>query len=113
MEKYDIHIALLLPGQTRWGSTYYCIKNLMKTKVALCNTLTLHEKGIEMDLLIKQKILNDFFWQELQILCNFLEPFVKFINQLQSDQSKLSTAYSNLQKIKQLIVQNSEIPNDV
>jgi len=65
------------------GSAYYCIKNLIKTKVALCNTL--YKEGIEMDLLIKQKILNDFFWQELQILCNFLELFVKFINQLQSD----------------------------
>ncbi len=83
----------------------------MKTKVALCNTF--HEEEIEIDLLIKQKILDDFFWQELQILCNFLEPFVKFINQLQSDQPRLFTAYSNLQKIEQLIVQNSEIPNDI
>ena len=49
----------------------------------------------------------------MRILCDFLEPFVKFINQLQSDQPRLSTAYSNLQKIEQLIVQNSEIPNDV
>ena len=72
----------------------------MKTKVALCNIL--HEEGIEMDLLIKQKILDDFFWRDLQILCNFLEPFVKFIDQLQSDQPRLSTAYSNLRKIEQL-----------
>ena len=63
----------------------------MKIKVALCNTL--HEEGIEMDLLIKQKILDDIFQQELQILCNFLELFVKFINQLQSDQPRLSIAY--------------------
>ncbi len=97
MKKYSIHIALLLPEQTRWGSAYYCIKNLMKTKVALCNTL--HEEGIEIDLLIKQKIFNDFFWQELQILCNFLESFVKFINQLQSNQPRLSIAYSNLEKL--------------
>ena len=66
-----------------------------------------------MNLQVKQKILDDSFWQNLRILCDFLELFVKFINQLQSDQPRLSTAYSNLQKIEQLIVQNSEIPNDV
>jgi len=66
-----------------------------------------------MNLQVKQKILDDSFWQNLRILCDFLELFVKFINQLQSDQPRLSTAYSNLQKIEQLIVQNSEIPNDI
>jgi hypothetical protein len=111
MEKYGTHIALLLPGRTRWGSAYYCIRSLIKTKVALLNTL--YEEEIEVDLQIKQKILDDSFWQNLRILCDFLEPFVKFINQLQSDQPRLSTAYSNLRKIEQLITQNSEIPNDV
>jgi len=45
-------------------------------------------------------------------LCNFFEPFITFINQLQSDQSRLSTAYIQLKSIENSILQNIEITND-
>ena len=43
---------------------------------------------------------------------DFFEPFIKFINQLQSDQPRLSIAYIQLKSIENDILQNIEIAND-
>jgi len=45
-------------------------------------------------------------------LCDFFELFIKFINQLQSDQPRLLTVYIQLKSIENGILQNIEIVND-
>ena len=108
-EKYGIYITLLLPEVTRQGSAYYCLTNLLKTKIAIQNSI--HEE-FQIKEEIKQQIINFEFWKDAKVLCNFFEPFITFINQLQSDQSRLSTAYIQLKSIENGILQNIEIAND-
>ena len=45
-------------------------------------------------------------------MCDFFESFIKFINQLQSNQPRLLTAYIQLKSIENGILQNIEIAND-
>jgi len=108
-EKYGSHIALLLPGATRWGSAYYCLVNLLKTKVAIQNSIHEEFRIVEE---INGQINNFEFWRNAKILCEFLEPFVKFINHLQSDQPRLSSVYIQLKSIENRILQNIEIAPD-
>lgn len=108
-EKYGACVTLLLPGVTRWGSAYYCLTNLLKTKTAIQNSI--HEE-FQIREEIKQQIINFEFWKDAKVLCDFFEPFIKFINQLQSDQPRLSTAYIQLKLIENCVLQNIEIAND-
>lgn len=108
-EKYGAHIALLLPGATRWGSAYYCLLNLLKTKTAIQNSI--HEE-YQITEEINGQINNIEFWKNAKILCEFLRPFVKFINYLQSDQPRMSSAYIELKLIENCILQNIEITHD-
>src|SRR5688572_6922546 len=108
-EKYEAYVTLLLPGVTRWGSAYYCLTNLLKTKTAIQNSI---HKEFQIREEIKQQIINFEFWRDAKVLCDFFEPFIKFINQLQSDQPRLSTAYIQLKLIENCVLQNIEITND-
>src|SRR5205807_2652254 len=75
-EEYGSHIALLLPKATRWGSAYYCLINLLKSKTAILNSIHEEFQIIEE---INGQINNFEFWRNAKILSEFLEPFVKFI----------------------------------
>ncbi|CAG8739958.1 7474_t:CDS:2, partial [Ambispora leptoticha] len=110
LEVYNKYISLLLLGDTRWGSTFYAANNLLKTKIAI-QKITL-EDNIKISDEIKDKILSDNFWINLKILHNFLSPFTTFLRKLQTDQPTLSTAYSELCKLKISISENTEISDD-
>ncbi|CAG8822799.1 19494_t:CDS:1, partial [Gigaspora rosea] len=95
---------------TRWGSVFYAANNLLETKAAI-QKMTL-EDNIKISNEIKTKILSDNFCLNLKILCNFLLPFATFLKKLQADQPILSTAYSELCKLKISISENTEISDD-
>ncbi|CAI2163552.1 6977_t:CDS:2 [Funneliformis geosporum] len=92
MEKYNTHIALLLPEQTRWGSAYYCISNLLKTKLLKIEKSIVQNSEIPKN--IQQKAIefgksqwNDFLYNPIiMVACN-LDPYYRdeLLNPTQSD----------------------------
>ncbi len=76
-KEYGKKITLALPVDTHWGSSFYCIDSLLQTKKAMRGLLA--EDHLEIDEAIRHNINNNSFWNNLQHLRNFLNPFVKFI----------------------------------
>jgi len=76
-EKYNKTISLLLPGETRWGSHFYSLNNLLSTKSAIQSILV--EDNVTLPEELKQKIISNDFWTNVKKLKNLLEPFVNFL----------------------------------
>ena len=110
MEKYRHTIALVLTIDTRWGSAFYCIDHILQTKAALRSILA---EEIEINEDIVLNLSNESFWKNLKDLHNLLKPFVIFINQLESDEPFLSSAFVKLQKLESEIKNNAIIPKQV
>lgn len=108
-DKYGKEIGLSLPVETRWLSTYQCLDNIFKSKMAM---MALLGEDIVLEHEIKVKILDDIFWANLKDLRDFLLPFIVFIQQLEQDDPYLSTAFINLRKIEIQIKNNTKIPSD-
>ncbi|CAG8471979.1 1015_t:CDS:2, partial [Scutellospora calospora] len=49
----------------------------------------------------------------LKKLWDFLEPFINFIHCLESDEPYLSSAYKNLQELKNTIINNLQVPEEL
>ena len=97
-EKYGKEIALILPCETRWGSSFSCIDHLLRTKSAIRSTIA--EDHLCLDGETKLLITSDTFWSNLENFQNFLEPFSICIKKLEGDESLLSTAYLEYQQLK-------------
>src|SRR3954465_8237660 len=63
-EKYGKEIALILPCETRWGSSFSCIDHVCRTKSAIRSTIA--EDQLNLDDEIKSLIANDTFWNNLE-----------------------------------------------
>ncbi|CAG8510928.1 1505_t:CDS:2, partial [Scutellospora calospora] len=111
IEKYRHIIALVQMVDTRWGSAFYCMDHLLQTKNAIHSLLI--EESIEISSDIKIHLMNDLFWQNLKHLCNYLEPFVKFIYELESDVPLLSAVFFKLHQLETTIRNNDQIPTIV
>jgi hypothetical protein len=59
-EKYNKCISLLLPGETRWGSHFYSLNNLLLTKSAIQSILV--EDNITIPENLRQIIISGNFW---------------------------------------------------
>ncbi|CAG8798715.1 26141_t:CDS:2 [Dentiscutata erythropus] len=105
---YHCLIALVLTVDTRWTSTFECLDHVLQTQAAIYAILT--EDGIELDENIKAIIVDYTVWADIKKLRNFLEPFIIFIRQLESDEPYLSSAYKILQDLKKKIINNVQIP---
>ncbi len=106
LEKYEHTIALVLTIDTRWESAFYCIDHILQTKAALRSILA---EEIEINKDIVLNLSNESFWKNLKDLYNLLKPFVIFINQLESDEPFLSSAFVKLQKLESEIKNNAII----
>ncbi|CAG8595877.1 9360_t:CDS:2, partial [Scutellospora calospora] len=65
--------------------------------------------SIEINNNIKETILDHKFWVDLKKLHDFLELFIVFIRQLESNKPYLSSTYKTLQDLKNSIMNNSQI----
>ncbi|CAG8777818.1 17571_t:CDS:2 [Gigaspora margarita] len=92
------------PNQKR---KYY----LLQTKNAIRSLLI--EESIEISSNIKIHLINDLFWQNFKHLHNFLEPFVKFIYELEEDVPLLSAAFLKLYQLKTIIHNNYYVSTTV
>ncbi|KAL4090228.1 hypothetical protein QTP88_025123 [Uroleucon formosanum] len=97
---HGTYVCLKLPVATRRGSEIESLKSLMKNKqhlkqVAISSRATnvLRKPSIE-------KILNDTFWEKIEMALNLLEPITKWITILEGDHSNLSHVCIALHSIK-------------
>ena len=109
-EKYNKCISLLLPGETRWGSHFYSLNNLLSTKSAIQSILV--EDNITLPEELKQKIISNDLWTNIKKLRNLLEPFVNFLQQLQSDTSNLSSVYLKLKNLEDFVITNDDLTQE-
>ncbi|CAB4403798.1 unnamed protein product, partial [Rhizophagus irregularis] len=110
-EKYGKEIALILPCDTRWGSSYSCINQLFLTKSAIRSTIV--EDHLNLDDRMKSLISRDTFWNDLGKIRNFLENFAIFIKKLEGDETFLSTAYLEYQQLKAHVRNNTDLPENI
>ncbi|CAG8813584.1 27945_t:CDS:2 [Gigaspora margarita] len=111
IEKYGHIISLVQTVDTRWGSAFYCMDHLLQTKNAIRSLLIEESIGISPN--IKIHLMNDLFWQNLKYLRNFLEPFVKFIHELEGDVPLLSAVFLKLRQLETTIRNNDYVPTIV
>ena len=74
-------------------SVFECLDHILKTKIAMKALLA--EENIVLNQEIKNYIINNNFWEELKVLCDFLELFINFIQKL-GDEPYLSSAFVTL-----------------
>ena len=110
-EKYGKEIALILPCETRWGSSYSCINQLFLTKSAIRSTIA--EDHLNLDDVTKSLISSDTFWNDLGKIRKFLEQFAICIKKLEGDESILSTAYLEFQQLKAHVRNYTDLPENV
>jgi len=110
-EKYGKEIALILPCETRWGSSFSCIDHLCKTKLAIRSTIAEDHLNLEDE--TKILITNDIFWNNLEKLRNFLEPFAICIKKLEGDELLLSTVYLEYQQLKIHVRNNTDLSKSI
>ncbi|CAG8467929.1 42942_t:CDS:2, partial [Gigaspora margarita] len=79
------------------------------TKSAICSLLI--EDSIDINYNIKLHMMNDQFWQNLKLICDFFEPFIKFIHELEEDVPLLSSAFFKLWQLEMIVHNNTCIPN--
>jgi hypothetical protein len=109
-EKYNKCISLLLPGETRWGSHFYSLDNLLSTRTAIQSILV--EDDITLPEELKQKIISSDLWINIKKLRNLLEPFVNFLQHLQSDTPNLSTVYLKLKDLEDFVISNNDLTQE-
>src|SRR5260364_116257 len=85
--------------------------HLLQTKNAIRSLLIKESIGISPN--IKNHLMNDLFWQNLKHLHNFLEPFVKFIHELEGDVPLLSAAFLKLRQLETTIRNNDCVSTTV
>lgn len=99
----DNPISLKLPASTRWGSMCICLESLKINKrnlqelainTTVADILAKHRK-------LKNYILSDKFWDEVDLLYNILSPISKYTIEVQTSKPYISNVveiFYNLQK---------------
>lgn len=88
-----IQISLHLPVKTRWGSYLQSLESLYSTKIVV-QTLAINEEHIQsFGKNLKQVILDDDLWCEIDDLKRFLDPIVKWITVLEGDYCGIHGVY--------------------
>ncbi|GBB96440.1 hypothetical protein RclHR1_27580001 [Rhizophagus clarus] len=95
-ELYDKYYSIVIPGETRWNSHYFCFKSLIRSKQALRNLAIRYERpqigsGDELYLNSElcQILLDNDWWEKIELLQDILLPYCGVLNKLQCDKARL------------------------
>ncbi|CAJ0836491.1 16200_t:CDS:2, partial [Entrophospora sp. SA101] len=95
IEKIGKRIQLQLPGNTRWGSHYFCLNSIIASKKAL--QVVVFENAVQRTItpeLISKLVDTNSFWPATELLCSFLKLFVDMFKIFESDKPNLSSVYN-------------------
>ncbi|CAG8530578.1 4833_t:CDS:2 [Gigaspora margarita] len=98
-ENYKKEIALVLLVLTRWGTHFECFQSLQKSQIAIEQTLMDSRICQTMDSGLRFYVLQDEFWENLKLVTNILKPIVVTLKLFESNESTLSSIYSNFRKM--------------
>ena len=92
LSNYNKQISLKLPVKTCWRSSAICLKSLQVNQLAIELTITelSRNRKIKIDDDIKNTVLDDEFWQNIDDLLEILNQFVIGISIFESDTPSLS-----------------------
>lgn len=106
-KKFKDRVSLKLPGQTRWGSTLFCLQSLMSNKSVLQKLAVSEEAEISPDM--KRQLLDDgVFWIRVEKLAKILVPIVDLITAIETNTPLIHLVYSKFNNLKKTLTQ--EIP---
>ncbi|EXX57983.1 hypothetical protein RirG_202060 [Rhizophagus irregularis DAOM 197198w] len=95
-ELYEKYYSIVIPGETRWNSHYFCFKSLIRFKQALRNLAIRYEcpqigSGDELYLNSElcQILLDNDWWEKIELLQDILLPYCGVLNKLQCDKASL------------------------
>ncbi|GET00149.1 ribonuclease H-like domain-containing protein [Rhizophagus clarus] len=95
-ELYDKYYSIVIPGETRWNSHYFCFKSLIRSKQALQNLAIRYKRpqiGSEDELYLNselcQILLDNDWWEKIKLLQDILLPYCGVLNKLQCDKARL------------------------
>ncbi|GBC06624.1 hypothetical protein RclHR1_06990004 [Rhizophagus clarus] len=103
-ELYNKYYSIMVPGEIRWNSHYFCFKSLVQSKQALrnltiwherlqltpeANSLTLNTNEIYLNDNICKILLDNDWWNAIETLQEILIPYCGVLNKLQSDKARL------------------------
>ncbi|PKY19610.1 hypothetical protein RhiirB3_384220 [Rhizophagus irregularis] len=95
-ELYEKYYSIVIPGETRWNSHYFCFKSLIRSKQALRNLAIHYERpqigsGDELYLNSElcQILLDNDWWEKIELLQDILLPYCGVLNKLQCDKARL------------------------
>ncbi|CAG8551636.1 22364_t:CDS:2 [Racocetra persica] len=93
-------VALVIPAITRWGTHLECFQSLQKSQIAIEQTLMDLKIRQTMDSNLRIHVLQDEFWENLNLVTDILTPIVTILKLFESNESTLSSIYSNFRKMK-------------
>ncbi|GBC07875.1 hypothetical protein RclHR1_07750002 [Rhizophagus clarus] len=96
-------ITLVQPVETRWGTCLDSIQSIRRCKLGLQMSVVQPEVSSKMTHDLKEQILGDLLWANLEALDYFLTPFVKLIRLFESDTPLLSYIYEEWRQIRESI----------
>lgn len=89
---------LKLPAKTRWGSYFYSMQSVIKTKASL-QVLAVHEQ-INLQADIKSQLLSEIFWEQLNLSSNIFGCITEWICKLESNEFNIHRVYFAFNEIK-------------
>lgn len=89
---------LKLPAKTRWGSYFYSIQSVIKTKASL-QVLAVHE-NINLQADIKSQLLSETFWEQLNLSSNIFGCITEWICKLESNEFNIHRVHFAFNEIK-------------
>ncbi|GES86127.1 zinc finger BED domain-containing protein 1-like [Rhizophagus clarus] len=92
-------ITLVQPVETQWGTCLDSIQSIRRCKLGLQMSVVQSEVSSKMTHDLKEQILGDLLWANLEALDYFLTPFVKLIRLFESDTPLLSYIYEEWRQI--------------
>ncbi|CAB4429138.1 unnamed protein product [Rhizophagus irregularis] len=97
-ELYNKCYLIVISGETRWNSHYYCFKSLVQSKQALRNLAIHHEhpqvsssntNELYLNSDFCQILLDNNWWKTIELLQDILLPYCSILNKLQCDKARL------------------------
>ncbi|GES84755.1 ribonuclease H-like domain-containing protein [Rhizophagus clarus] len=95
-ELYDKYYSIVIPGETRWNSHYFCFKSLIRSKQALRNLAIRYERSqigsgdeLYLNSELCQILLDNDWWEKIEFLQDILLPYCGVLNKLQCDKARL------------------------